>query len=150
MMMVIKMNKKYRGIATYTSVLKTQIDDFLKSRLREISNNEIIPSYGSLLSIVYKNGGSIQIKELYDTILKPKSTITDMINKLVDLGYLSKEVCCEDKRVTYVTATEKASKFKTDFDKISDELVDKIFNDFTENEKEQLAMLMKKAMKNFL
>lgn len=149
MILVMKMNEMNRGIATYNSLLRTQINDFLKLMLKEIGKDELVPSYGTLLSIVYRNGGKVQIKTIYDTILKQKSTITEMINRLVKLGYLEKHSCVEDKRVTYVVVTEKAIAFEPDFNRISKNLMEKVFEGFTEEEKDEYVRLMLKAIKNF-
>lgn len=143
------MNEINRGIASLNSLLRTQINDFLKMELKKIGNDEIVPSYGTILAIVYRNGGKVQIKTIYDTILKQKSTITEMINRLVKLGYLEKHSCLEDKRVTYVVATEKAIAFEADFNRISENLMEKVFDGFTEEEKDEYVRLMLKSIKNF-
>lgn len=143
------MNEKNRGIATYNSLLRTQINDFLKNKLKEVGNEDLVPSHGALLWIMYKNNGRVQIKTIYDTLLKQKSTITEMINRLVKLGYLEKEGCQEDKRVTYVVATEKALAFQRDFDLISQQLLEKVFEGFTEEEKDEFTRLMLKSIGNF-
>jgi len=140
---------KPKGLATYNSVLRTQINEFIKLKLKEAGNTELVPSHGSLLSYVYENGGRVQIKELYDVMLKQKSTITEMIKRLIKLGYLTKEASAEDKRVSYVVATEKAWAFRDAFSGISEDLQDKVFTDFTDEEAEEFVRLLKKAIKNF-
>ncbi len=142
------MKSNNRTVINLTSLLKTQIDGFLKSKLHEIGNKELVPSYGALLWVVYRHSGRVQIKTIYETLLNQKSSITEKINRLVKLGYLKKEACQEDKRVTYVIATEKALSFQNDYNLISLELVDRLFKNFTEEEIEQLIRLMTKAIKN--
>jgi len=137
------------GVATYNSLLRTRINDFLKEKLKEYGYEELVPSYGALLSIVYKNGGKIQIKAIYDTLCKQKTTITEMINRLTRLGYLKKNTCCEDRRITYVEATEKALTFKKDFEEISSELQKTVFKGFSEEEKNMFADFMIRAIENF-
>jgi Mn-dependent DtxR family transcriptional regulator len=44
-----------------------------------------VPSYGSVLSVVYKNDGYVQIKTIYDSLSKQKTTITESINRLTKL-----------------------------------------------------------------
>jgi DNA-binding MarR family transcriptional regulator len=68
---------------------------------------------------------------------------------LVKLGYLEKEKSEEDKRVTYVVATQKALDFKEDFHEISNELFEKLFKNFSEEEKILFADLIVKAIGNF-
>jgi DNA-binding MarR family transcriptional regulator len=137
------------GIASYNSLLRTKIDDYLRARLKEVGRDELIPSYGALLSVVYRNGGRVQIKTIYDALLKQKTTVTEMINRLVKLGYLTKEGCPEDRRVTYVSATEKALSFERDFNEISAQLLEKAFRGFSAEEKEFFMRLLARAIDNF-
>lgn len=143
------MDAAIRGVATYNSLLRTKINDYLKEQLKACGYDDLVPSYGALLSIVYRNGGTVQIKVIYDSLLKQKTTITEMVNRLVKLGYLTKTQCTEDKRVTYVSLTEKANNFKVDFDRISKELMDKIYGGFSDDEKQKFVNLIAKAIDNF-
>ncbi|MCT4564521.1 MAG: MarR family transcriptional regulator [Maledivibacter sp.] len=143
------MYEQNRSIARYNSLLQTKINNFFRNELLEIGHKDLLPSHGRLLSIVYINGGRVQIKTLYETMLKQKSTITEMINRLVKLGYLMKEGCKDDKRVTYVVVTEKTIHLKEDFDKISERLIDKLYEGFTPQEKDKFVSLMVKAITNF-
>lgn len=143
------MNASPMGAATYTSQLRTKINEFLRDELKACGHGELVPSYGSVLSVVYKNGGKVQIKTIYDSLCKQKTTITESINRLVKLGYLVKETCPTDARCTYVRATKKALDFRPDFDRISNELRDKIFADFSAEEQQQFVDMMARAIENF-
>jgi len=138
-----------RGVAAYTSQLRTKINEFLRDELKACGRGELVPSYGSVLSVVYQNGGHVQIKTIYDSLCKQKTTITEGINRLVELGYLIKETCPTDARCTYVQATDKALAFREDFDRISEELRERIFKGFSEDEQQQLADLMVRVIENF-
>lgn len=143
------MNASPMGAATYTSHLRTKINEFLRDELKACGHGELVPSYGSVLSVVYKNNGKVQIKTIYDSLCKQKTTITESINRLVRLGYLTKETCPTDARCTYVQATEKALVFRPDFDRISAELREKIFGGFSEEEQQQFVERMVRAIENF-
>ena len=137
------------GVATYNSLLRTRINDYLREQLKEYGYSDLMPSHGAVLSIVYKNGGTVQIKVIYDILRKQKTTITESINRLVKLGYLTKAQCISDRRVTYVSLTEKSKAFKRDFDEISAELKEKVYKGFSEEEQQQLVDLLNRAMENF-
>lgn len=141
--------KDTQGIATYNSVLRAKLNDHIKQKLKDVGNTELVPSHGSILSSLYQNDGRMQIKDLYDTLLKQKSTVTEMIKRLEKLGYLTKEECSDDKRVTFIVATQKTWDFKDDFDLISASLLDKVFINFTAEEEIDLVRLLKKAISNF-
>lgn len=143
------MERSITAIATYVSLLRIKMNDFIKIKLKEVENYDLVPSYGALLSLLYKNDGKVQINTIYNTLLKQKTTITEMINRLVKLGYIKKEKCTEDRRVTYVVLTEKSLAFKDDFQNISKELLDQTLKGFTEEEKVEFVRLISKATKNF-
>ena len=143
------MNATPMGVASYTSQLRTKINEFLRDELKACGYGELVPSYGSVLSVVYKNDGYVQIKTIYDSLSKQKTTITESINRLTKLGYLTKETCPTDARCTYVQATEKALAFREDFGRISKELRERIFRGFTDEEQQRLAELMVRAIENF-
>lgn len=147
--MVMLMKNNIVNIAAYNSMLKEKIGEFLKQKLKEVDKEDIVPSYGSLLSAIYNNGGRLQISTLYEILSKPKPTVTEMINRLVLLGYLKKTKCTEDKRVTYVIVTDKAKEFQKHYDNISRDLIEKIYEDFTEEEKNEFIRLIIKAIENF-
>jgi DNA-binding MarR family transcriptional regulator len=143
------MNASPMGAATYASQLRTRINEFLRDELKDCGHGELVPSYGSVLSVVYKNDGKVQIKTIYDSLCKQKTTITESINRLVKLGYLTKETCPTDARCTYVQATKKALAFRPDFERISARLRDKIFDGFSEREQQQFVEMMARAIDNF-
>jgi DNA-binding MarR family transcriptional regulator len=143
------MNATPMGVASYTSQLRTKINEFLRDELKACGYGELVPSYGSVLSVVYKNDGHVQIKTIYDSLSKQKTTITESINRLVELGYLTKETCPTDARCTYVQATDKALAFREDFGRISKELRERIFRGFTDEEQQQFVDMMARAIENF-
>ncbi len=143
------MSANQMNVASYNSRLRTKINEFLRDELKDCGYSELVPSYGAVLSVVYCNGGRVQIKTIYDELQKQKTTITESINRLVKLGYLTKTTCATDARCTYVCTTDKAEKFNKDFKRISGELKDKIFEGFTQKEQEQFAEMLERAAANF-
>jgi MarR family transcriptional regulator, organic hydroperoxide resistance regulator len=143
------MNANPMGIAAYTSQMRTRINEFLRNELKACGYGDLVPSYGTVLSVVYQNGGCVQIKTIYDTLCKQKTTITECINRLVELGYLTKETSPADARCTYVQMTDKAGTFQEDFGRISRKLREKIFKGFSEEEQKMLADLMVRTIENF-
>lgn len=121
---------------------------YINNKLKENNIKDISSVHGSILSILYKNNGKLTMKEIAKLTNKKKSTITDMIKKLIDCGYVVKCECDCDGRVIYASLTEKAYKIKPVFEKISNEMIDKLYSDFSEKEKEQLAKLLEKLEKN--
>ena len=128
---------------------RTRINEWLRRRLDEKGYGELSPSHGAVLSIVYKNDGRAQVKTICEALRKGKPTATEMVNRLVRLGYLEKCPCPEDGRAVYVTATPKALAFRDDFDAISGELRNVILAGFSDEEATNLASLLERAAENF-
>lgn len=136
-------------VASYNARLRTHVNEWLRRRLDEAGYGELSPSHGAVLSIVYKNGGKVQIKTICEALCKGKPTVTEMVNRLVRLGYLEKCACPEDGRAVYVSATPKALAFRDEFAGISRELRETILAGFDEREALELARLLRRAAENF-
>lgn len=141
---------KLYGVATYNSHLRTRINEFLRAELKACGRSELVPSHGAVLYVVYHHEGRVQIKTIYESVCKQKTTLTESINRLVELGYLTKEPSPDDARCTFVVATEKALSFREDFNRISEKLMDKVFRGFSEEEREQFISFLLRAIGNFL
>ena len=89
------------------------------------------------------------MNEIGKIIGKKKSTLTDLVRKLTELGYITREKSEKDSRVIEISLTEKGWQFKTLFEEISDNLLEKTYKDFTQEEKETLVLLLNKIRKNY-
>lgn len=81
----------------------------------------------------------VKMSDIADTIAAPMSTLTNIVDKLVDKKYLSREHGGDDRRVIYVTLAEKG---KTSFKAIKSKkllVAEKILSQY--NEKEQAAFI---------
>jgi len=131
------------------SNIREKSAQFINNQLRENGVEGLINSHGTILSILYDYDGKITMNEIGKIIGKKKSTLTDLIRKLVELGYITREKSEKDSRVVEITLTEKGWKFKSLFEEISDNLLEKTYKDFTEEEKETLMLLLNRIRKNY-
>ena len=76
------------------------------------------------------------MREIAKRIGRDKSTVTALVKKLIDFGYVQKEQDLKDSRVTLVKLTKSGRALKHDFDEISEILLQRVYKDFTEQEKE--------------
>jgi len=122
---------------------------FIETQLKENDLNELIPSHGNVLTALYENQGKLTMKQIAQIIGKDKSTITPLVNKLVDLGYIKKEKKESDKRVTYIILTEKGKEIESKFAVISRNVSITAYRNFSPKEKELFLELLKKLNNNF-
>lgn len=141
------MNDKY--IVYFISKTKKKMVNFIEKKLKEKGLNDLVPSYGNILTALYDNDGKLSMKEIGELIGKDKSTVTPLVNKLSKLGYVKKEKCKEDRRLTYVKITEKGKEIEGKFNDISKEVYLKAYKDFSVEEREILLKLLKRLNNNF-
>ena len=141
------MKDKY--IVYFISKTRKKMISFIEKKLKEKGLNDIVPSYGNILTVFYDNGGKLNMKEIGEIIGKDKSTVTALVNKLSELGYVKKEKCKEDKRITYVKITEKGKEIENKFKEISKEVYLTAYKGFSQEEKELFLKLLKKLNNNF-
>ncbi len=138
-----------RFIAYYISSTKKKMTNFIEAKIKEKEIYDIVPAYGNVLTALYNNNGELTMKDIGKLVGKDKSTITALVNKLAKQGYVSKEKCQIDKRVTYVKTTEKGKSIKDKFFEVSGEVYECAYKGFTEDEKYEFLRLLKKLNNNF-
>lgn len=106
---------------------------FILKKLTENGINDLDVSHGNILTLLYSNE-KLQMKELSKKIKRGKSTVTVLISKLLKNGYIKKEQSTVDKRIFYISLTEKSEKLRPLFFEISDELNLKFSNILTDQE----------------
>jgi DNA-binding MarR family transcriptional regulator len=122
---------------------------YLEDQLAKEGLDALVPAYGNILTVLYNHEGQLMMKEIGEIIGKDKSTISLLVKKLVNLGYIKREKSKEDGRVTYIVLTEKSYAIKDQFDKISNALFETAYDGFSEDEKETFLALLKKMNNNF-
>ena len=141
------MKDKY--IVYFMSKIKYKMLHFIEMKLKENNLEDLIPSHGNILTALYENDEKLTMKQIAEIIGKDKSTITPLVNKLVDLGYIKKEKKELDKRVTYIILTERGKEIETKFNAISKEVSMTAYKGFSAEEKEIFLDLLKRLNKNF-
>jgi DNA-binding MarR family transcriptional regulator len=113
---------------------KLIVQELKKNKIEGIST-----SHGDIL---------LSLTSLSCLICREKNTTTVLIDKLERNGYLTRTVCNEDKRKTIIKLTEKGLSLKPAFNKISNQLIEVTYMDFTEEEKSQLMNLLSRVQQN--
>jgi DNA-binding MarR family transcriptional regulator len=115
--------------------------------VRELENHGIkgiVPSHGDILVVLF-HGDKYTMKELADRINRTKPTVTVLIEKLVEYGFVEREKSSTDSRVTYIKLTNKGIGLKPIFDDISEKINALIYGDLTDGEPEVFEKLLHKV-----
>ncbi len=141
------MNDKY--IVYFISRAKANMIKFIENKLKENKLDDLIPTHGNILTALFESDKNLTMKEIAKKIGKDKSTVTSLVNKLITLGYIEKEKCTKDKRVTYIGLTQKSRDIEGSFNFISSQVKETAYSNFTEDEKKEFLRLLRKLSSNF-
>ena len=142
------MMNKYLAISKISKIRK-EVSDYIEFELRNRGIESLVVSHGNILDILYENNGKLTMKEISEGIDRSKSTVTQLVDRLLKAGYVTKESDLEDKRYSYIVLTEKGLSIKKDFKEISSNVIKEFYKDFTEDEIEILLSLLDRVIHNF-
>ena len=128
--------------------LRDKAYDFIIAELNQRKITGLVPSHGGIMSNLYKKD-RLPMKEIAERIGRDKSTVTALVNKLLDAGYIVKEKDPDDNRVTYLCLTDRGKSLESDFYKISERLIATAFRGFSQKEREELVRAVVKMLNNF-
>ena len=121
-----------------------------------IVSKEIVRKYNNILKdydltytqyitmLMLWESDNINIKELGDSLLLDSGTLTPLLKKMENKGYIQREKCCKDSRNIYIKLTENGKKLKNKCNKIHKLVSDCI--DISSNEKERLISILSKMI----
>ena len=107
----------------------------------------IVPSHGGILLHLFA-GEAHTMKELAAKIHRTKPTVTVLVDKLVSLGYVTKEKCGEDSRNTWIRLTKKGEALKPLFIEISAAVNAIVYQDIAAEEAAYIERGLKKIIEN--
>ena len=135
--------------------LETDIIISLISRIREKANRFITtelsahgliglkPIHGDLLLALFQYDRPT-MKALAEIVDRKKSTVTTLVNKLVQLGYVQKAQDETDFRMFRISLTRKGRALKPHLLEISHALIAKVYNNIPEKEQRNIVKSLTK------
>lgn len=131
----------------------------LISRIRERSNRlltdeleahglgQLAPAHGDLLVALFRNNG-MSMKALSIAIDRDKSTLTALVGRLEELGYVQRERDSADGRMMKVSLSEKGKALITPFKAMGAAFFARFYDGFSAGEKLILAELLERVRQN--
>ncbi|MCR4938746.1 MAG: MarR family transcriptional regulator [Treponemataceae bacterium] len=142
------MDNRTSHILSLISKIHAQSSAFLKQELQNRGFPEMVSSHGNILFQLSKNE-RMSMRELASAIHRDKSTVTALVNKLREQGYVEKIQSQQDSRVVFVCLTEEGRKYTVETQAISSLLNEKCFENFSEEDKNTLYSLLSSLSNNF-
>ena len=133
-------------ISLYEDIHNKFIDNFNKNNLLK-KDNKITNSENYYLGIIFELK-KITLTKFAEKAKITKPAATQIINKYIDKGYVTKKVSAEDKRVCYIELTEQLKKYFSESYKTLNKFYNECLNFLTEDEFKQLNSLLLKIDNN--
>jgi DNA-binding MarR family transcriptional regulator len=138
---------KAAGIIALLATIRDKANKFILQQLKERGSHDILPAHGSVFIALFRNS-ELPMGQIARMIDRDKSTVTTLVNKLTSLGYLEKRKDDSDSRVSLIRLTEKGKSLQTDFMDISEDLLSRVYDGFSDLEKEILMTLLARIKGN--
>lgn len=136
------------GIVFLIAELRDLAFEHVTCELKRLGLTDLAPSHGAILITLYREK-SLSLKELAIHINKKKSSTTELVDKLIRLGYVEKSNSDEDQRVKKVRLTAHSLTLKDAFRELSENVNGRLFKEFSTDEQAELVYLLSKAIKNY-
>lgn len=137
---------KRGNVIALISRVHEQSGRFIVRELKEHGIGGIVPSHGDIFAVLFRDG-TCTMKEVAESIHRTKPTVTVLVDKLVEDGYMVKEKSGSDSRMTYIKLTKKGLGLKPAFTDISKKMNERVYGDLTDEESELLENMLQKIEK---
>ncbi len=117
------------------------------SRLLREAGIEINPAQGRILFVLWQNDG-IAIQELARQTSLGKSTLTSMLDRLEETGFIVRVRSAEDRRQIRIYRTEKDKFFHNEYERISMKMTKIFYRGFNEKELDRFEKNLRKILGN--
>ncbi len=107
----------------------------------------LVSSHGYILYLLSSNG-EMTMGEITKRINRNKSTTTALVKKLIEENLVEEKLNKNDFRQKIIALTEKGKLYKEKTNEISEKLLAVCYENYSEQEKEQLLNLLLKMNKN--
>jgi MarR family transcriptional regulator, organic hydroperoxide resistance regulator len=140
--------EKTEVIIALVSTVRDKANRFIAEQLKRRGIIDIATPYGDIFVNLFKTG-ELTMGDIAQKIDRDKSTVTSLVKKLGELGYVKTSASPSDSRVTMVRLTPRGLALEGDFNEISTQLQKRIYKGFTDLEKEILFRLLMRIKGNF-
>jgi len=128
--------------------IRENVNRFLLSELEKLGLTDIAPSHGDIFVALFSHR-ELTMTEIANHINRDRSTVTSLVNKLSNLGYVDSKKNAEDGRSNIIFLTPKGKALQDGFMKISEKLYQLEYQGITESEREVFLAVLRKIYNNF-
>jgi DNA-binding MarR family transcriptional regulator len=134
-------------VVSLISRIRDRANALIVSELMRRGHPGLAPSHGAILARLYA-AGPTAMGTLAASIGRKKNTVTVLVRKLEEAGYVQRQVSGLDSRVSLVALTEKGEAFRKDFQEISDLLLTGVWGGMAATQREALVAGLERLLNN--
>jgi DNA-binding MarR family transcriptional regulator len=131
------MNFEINSIIALISRIQNKANQFIVSELKRHGISGLVPVHGDILVALFFHK-RITMQELAILVDRKKSTITTLVEKLIQLGYVQKQKDDNDNRYYIISLTDKGTSLKMPLIEISMNLINGLYQDMPVDKRVQL------------
>ena len=120
-----------------------------KQMLKEYGIKELNPGQGRILFALWQNDG-IPIRELSAKTQLTKSTLTTMLDRLENTGFLKREYDKDDTRLKRVTLSKKSIELQQKYADVSKKMTEVFYGSLTEEEIDEFEDFLRRILENLI
>jgi DNA-binding MarR family transcriptional regulator len=142
------MNFETSTIIALISRIQNKANQFIVSELKKYGITGIAPVHGDILLALFFHK-RITMQDLAKLVDRKKSTITTLVEKLIQLGYVQKQKDENDNRYFIISLTDKGKSLKMPLIEISMNLINTVYQDMPMDQRTQLVKGLVEINNNF-
>lgn len=135
-------------ILALISQIHSAASGYLENTLKTRGLPDMTSSHGNILFRLSRSG-RLTMGELARQVNRDKSTVTVLVRKLEQNGFVLRETSADDNRVTYISLSRKGREYTDLTASISRELIATCYQGFTDQERQQVFNLLRRIALNF-
>jgi DNA-binding MarR family transcriptional regulator len=139
--------KKQREGGFLISKIHHLMNRVFARKLQEHGIHEINPAQGRIMFVLWQNDG-IPITELARQTSLDKSTLTSMLDRLEEAGFVARVPALEDRRKVLVKRTEKDKAWQKVYVQVSQEMTRLFYDGFAASEMDEFEQYLRRILEN--
>jgi len=118
-------------------------------KLKNNKLDKLNPAQGRIMFVLW-NKNSLPIHELSKETQLSKSTLTSMLDRLEEAGYIKRTPSKKDRRKIIINLIKVNKEFEQNYINVSNEMLNLFYNDFSEEEIDRFESFLKRLLNNLV
>jgi MarR family transcriptional regulator, organic hydroperoxide resistance regulator len=128
-------------IVSLIARIHEKADALLVDELSRHGMAGLVPSHGDILFMLFTKG-DLAMNELATLIHRKRPTVTVLVDRLAEMGFVEKVPDADDGRVTRITLTAKGRALKPAIVRISKKLLGRVYGGMKKSDRAALCALL--------